>query len=651
MSAVTKQREAAKQLYRRISPWQTRILRLEPAPHHEQPVFCRLQAANITAWEGLGIVDDGKEKEIPFEALSYEWGTPDFTQTLTVNGLEYPVTQNLFSALQHLRDDNRPRYLWVDALCTNQHDAIEKAIQVRRMFVIYRKAERVIAWVPGWSEGMISTLRSLLAEPTSAGHMDGRRQEETYKLLVDAYHPSLLRRTWIRQEFFAANVIMFQYGNLSLSWDQYSQLGDIIETVRASDPIPRKEEEEIWHTDANSLRFPDVAAESLVPLMQERCAVRPARINPWSPSNAVSLLGALVLSSQFQVTDERDLIYGVIGLTNIATKLTLEESDGEIPKLPVDYSISVSEVYQNTTIFLIQSARSLAILDFAGWADGQDMPPSWAPDWRRFKSEVAESRVSRQTDSWKYGTIDLKQLDEKMSRWQPQPKLLKAPGVLSTRGLVLANVGPTDVDGYTWSPFVSPKLVESVLAKFASVDHSSRPERLREFTSMFPDIGTGHQKRFFDMFESEEWELPLIDGTIRSVQVTESGLQVFTQLQEEIFEGWFAEYTRYGQPFPGFPAEPLWLPTVSVATVPHSTMQRDLIVLLSGAPYPFVMRPTDGGKYHLVGRSLYSLWFDHIPARSAMPCRVPMSDFASFAWSRVIETLNSSSQLGEFDII
>ncbi|TGO08986.1 hypothetical protein BTUL_0184g00030 [Botrytis tulipae] len=38
-------------------------------------------------------------------------------------------------------------FLWVDAICINQSDAIEQAIQVKRMGMIYSSAETVIVWI------------------------------------------------------------------------------------------------------------------------------------------------------------------------------------------------------------------------------------------------------------------------------------------------------------------------------------------------------------------------------------------------------------------------------------------------------------------------------------------------------------------------
>lgn len=82
---------------------------------------------------------------IEYEALSYHWGEPAFTHPLRCGETVLGLTLNLASAaLQNLRLADRPRYLWVDALCINSHSNREKASQVQNMVIIYTKAKIVI---------------------------------------------------------------------------------------------------------------------------------------------------------------------------------------------------------------------------------------------------------------------------------------------------------------------------------------------------------------------------------------------------------------------------------------------------------------------------------------------------------------------------
>ena len=67
----------------------------------------------------------------------------------TAEGVYEPLSimENLHSALQHLRNENESRPLWVDAICINQFDIIERNRQVSRIAAIFQSAGRAIAWL------------------------------------------------------------------------------------------------------------------------------------------------------------------------------------------------------------------------------------------------------------------------------------------------------------------------------------------------------------------------------------------------------------------------------------------------------------------------------------------------------------------------
>ncbi|PKK50079.1 hypothetical protein CI102_4728 [Trichoderma harzianum] len=96
-----------------------RLLRLLPGSASEQ-ISCEI----IQAWLC-------PEKDVlPYEALSYTWGSAKAPENITVNGKLLAVTENLYKALQQLRYPNQERILlWVDAICINQDDNKERGHQ------------------------------------------------------------------------------------------------------------------------------------------------------------------------------------------------------------------------------------------------------------------------------------------------------------------------------------------------------------------------------------------------------------------------------------------------------------------------------------------------------------------------------------------
>jgi hypothetical protein len=80
----------------------------------------------------------------PYTALSYVWGGQPEPTTLLVNGLEMRVTQSLRTAIDAMWDAGE-KMLWIDQLCLNQDDSVEKSNQVLRMIgLVYENADR---WV------------------------------------------------------------------------------------------------------------------------------------------------------------------------------------------------------------------------------------------------------------------------------------------------------------------------------------------------------------------------------------------------------------------------------------------------------------------------------------------------------------------------
>ena len=72
----------------------------------------------------------------PYEVLLYVLGDPTETVPIKLENHEFHVPLNLESALLNLRHFWVARRLWVDAICINQADAVERSLQVLRMISI-----------------------------------------------------------------------------------------------------------------------------------------------------------------------------------------------------------------------------------------------------------------------------------------------------------------------------------------------------------------------------------------------------------------------------------------------------------------------------------------------------------------------------------
>ncbi|KAM5352881.1 hypothetical protein ACJ41O_005603 [Fusarium nematophilum] len=86
-----------------------------------------------------------------YETLSYTWGSAsDPPRSILINGQGYRVQRNLHDALSQFRMSRRyasRMRIWIDAICINQGDIIERATQVKRMRQIYSTAVRTVVWL------------------------------------------------------------------------------------------------------------------------------------------------------------------------------------------------------------------------------------------------------------------------------------------------------------------------------------------------------------------------------------------------------------------------------------------------------------------------------------------------------------------------
>jgi hypothetical protein len=104
---------------------------------------CHTDAKILTLELRHGSAND----QVAYHALSYVWGDPKDMQQIIVNGQTKAVSQNLIMFLREILRQKSQFWLWVDSICINQADEIEKAWQVNAMSQIYGNAAQVHLWL------------------------------------------------------------------------------------------------------------------------------------------------------------------------------------------------------------------------------------------------------------------------------------------------------------------------------------------------------------------------------------------------------------------------------------------------------------------------------------------------------------------------
>jgi hypothetical protein len=182
-----------------------RLLRLMPHQDMEAPLQCELFEYPLRkARQGVHM----------YEALSYVWGSEEdqksiyirtddksdgsSTSTSAGNNHRLLVTANLYAALLHLRDGVFERIMWIDAICINQKDSVEKGRQVQFMAEIYASANRVTVWLGEASSDsgqVLETLRKAARGQYTHRAIDEPTQQAVLTLLERPW----FQRIWVRQ--------------------------------------------------------------------------------------------------------------------------------------------------------------------------------------------------------------------------------------------------------------------------------------------------------------------------------------------------------------------------------------------------------------------------------------------------------------------
>lgn len=138
-----------------------------------------------------------KHRSVPYEALSYAWGSNERSETIITNGRPSGVTNNLHLALSYLRLPHCDRILWVDALCIDQENLKERTHQVGQMARIYGNADSVIFWLGQANYATNVAMESLKALESASASVTWRswkKNDERWRFLWSGVQTRLSKR-------------------------------------------------------------------------------------------------------------------------------------------------------------------------------------------------------------------------------------------------------------------------------------------------------------------------------------------------------------------------------------------------------------------------------------------------------------------------
>lgn len=163
-----------------------------------------------------------------YEALSYCWTQANPSCTTVVNGTVFHVRPNLFNYLKQRHVEKDTGWIFIDAICINQHDLSERNAQVRLMGDVYRGAAQVVVWLGNEDRWRGCDTKAVEAiqqhcEGTQFLDLDAVGGENpTIRMAIWTVFqtaflpPGYWSRAWIVQEIALSRRSVFKYRHLSL---------------------------------------------------------------------------------------------------------------------------------------------------------------------------------------------------------------------------------------------------------------------------------------------------------------------------------------------------------------------------------------------------------------------------------------------------
>jgi hypothetical protein len=323
-------------------------------------------------------------KEDTFTCISYAWDGPYLTNfpppslcyLRLSSDSQVPLQRNLAALLLTLlltwpaSEPPTSLTLWIDAVCINQEDVVERSREVTRMQDIYSAAEAVLAWLGPEehdSNSAISLAHSVWEIRDSTvpeGDLDEawngiRRVLFTkdhiphWRAADSLFKRRLWTRLWICQEITLAKDLTFLCGTMFLS--RKSALLFAYEMMTHYIPLS-------LYMDSHGSDIPRSNVEIAFSMLRGLLIQLP------------DLLAVIASTLKLSCTDEKDHVYGVLGMATDSKKV--------VPN--PDYSQSFSDICRNLAEAVTKARGNLDYLSLLDPSPDHLGPAPWVFNTKTF---------------------------------------------------------------------------------------------------------------------------------------------------------------------------------------------------------------------------------------------------------------------------
>ena len=362
-------------------------------PAHYAAMCCNFAALQMLINAGADIKIKDNDGKFP---IAYSWEQNDkasvqlliecmMTKTDSVN----PDTTA--STRPPLLDD----YIWIDALCINQEDVLERNTQVAMMNMIYERAGYVLVWLgeeDQWTEAAVGAVKKIMTNPqkfkessivpfTTCNTEEFEQQglspicRQEWDSLAALMARQWFRRIWVLQEVVLAPDLVMYCGKHEILFGELSRMLMVLR--RLNNKVGYEPSLQYIPLDqlATSVEYHFLQT---IEMRTNRHALKEKWDFPGArrPSDQQFALRSLIpYTMPFHATDPRDKIYALLALTEMCRDLRTD--------VQPQYQLSTEQCFAWVTIELIKDFGSLEVLEWVQTSNARNISalPSWVPDF------------------------------------------------------------------------------------------------------------------------------------------------------------------------------------------------------------------------------------------------------------------------------
>ena len=326
--------------------------------------------------------------DIPYEAISYVWGSDKKDHSIFLSGKTHQITANLSDALHQCRLPDQSRVLWADSICINQDNGQEKNHQVYLMGRIYASSQCTLICLginpsdrehaqeasalifdvnemiqetfqrPGFSWKLNSFPRPLPDDPL----VNDRRWRSIDILCCNPW----FKRGWVLQEAALGHEARILWVGCKIA---------LLDLIRADTWYFKRARYLSLEFDDRTRTIPRLTERIFVSKCFTECKV----FFPYkSHIGDLGILSALETARRLHLSNPLDRIYAFMALPFVRNSM---------PDMRPNYELSHMELYQDFAVKYLKETSDLNILSHVVpnngtgvSADGR-LESSWVPQW------------------------------------------------------------------------------------------------------------------------------------------------------------------------------------------------------------------------------------------------------------------------------